>query len=325
MAGEEQSPLLMEDASDSKAEPGARMPQAIAHRGLTSPRTPENSLGAFAAAVGGGAHALETDLHLSADGVVVLAHDRTLMRLFGDPRRVGELSWAELSRLPFKAPGEGRMIRLLDLLNWLEGDDERRRIWVMLDVKRDDDPEEIMRRTAETIASVPSKRPWSERLTPCLWDANYIRLSTKHLPGFRVTHLGVSTVYARALADSVPGISFSLLRHTLASPMGCRFLRDMRRRSIPVHTWTVNEVPQMRWAIRRRLNGVITDDVVLFRQVCDQVRRGEKRTGGGELEMAWFWVQVAVVQFLLIIALVLSTLRFGSDKRRVRKALEQPA
>ena len=31
-------------------------------------------MGAFAGAVGAGAHAIETDLHLSKDGVVVLSH-----------------------------------------------------------------------------------------------------------------------------------------------------------------------------------------------------------------------------------------------------------
>jgi glycerophosphoryl diester phosphodiesterase len=50
-----------------------RLPQAIAHRGYTS-AYPENTLAAFRGAVDIGAHAVETDLHLSKDGVVVLSH-----------------------------------------------------------------------------------------------------------------------------------------------------------------------------------------------------------------------------------------------------------
>lgn len=52
---------------------GPRLPQAIAHRGYKA-AFPENSMGAFQGAVDVGAHAIETDLHLTKDGVVVLVH-----------------------------------------------------------------------------------------------------------------------------------------------------------------------------------------------------------------------------------------------------------
>jgi glycerophosphoryl diester phosphodiesterase len=52
---------------------GNKRPQAIAHRGYKA-RFPENTMGAFKGAVDVGADALETDLHLSKDGVVVLSH-----------------------------------------------------------------------------------------------------------------------------------------------------------------------------------------------------------------------------------------------------------
>lgn len=51
------------------------MPQIIAHRGYKA-AFPENTMAAFRGAVEAGAHAIETDLHLSKDGVVVLAHVR---------------------------------------------------------------------------------------------------------------------------------------------------------------------------------------------------------------------------------------------------------
>lgn len=52
---------------------GIRKPQAIAHRGYKA-MFPENTMGAFKGAVNVGAEALETDIHLSKDGVVVLSH-----------------------------------------------------------------------------------------------------------------------------------------------------------------------------------------------------------------------------------------------------------
>lgn len=49
------------------------MPQTIAHRGYKA-KYPENTLAAFKGAVEVGVHALETDVHLSSDDVVVLSH-----------------------------------------------------------------------------------------------------------------------------------------------------------------------------------------------------------------------------------------------------------
>jgi len=49
------------------------MPQTIAHRGYKAEH-PENTLKAFQGAVELGTHAIETDIHLSKDGVVVLCH-----------------------------------------------------------------------------------------------------------------------------------------------------------------------------------------------------------------------------------------------------------
>ena len=49
------------------------LPQTIAHRGYKK-KYPENTMSAFTAAVGAGCHAIETDMHLSRDGVVVISH-----------------------------------------------------------------------------------------------------------------------------------------------------------------------------------------------------------------------------------------------------------
>ena len=49
------------------------MPQTIAHRGYKA-KHPENTMGAMRGAVEVGAHALETDIHLTKDDEVVLSH-----------------------------------------------------------------------------------------------------------------------------------------------------------------------------------------------------------------------------------------------------------
>ena len=58
-----------------KSKSGRTMPQAIAHRGYKA-KYPENTMGAFRGAVQVGAQAIETDIHLSGDGEVVISHVR---------------------------------------------------------------------------------------------------------------------------------------------------------------------------------------------------------------------------------------------------------
>jgi len=73
-------------------------PLAIAHRGGGLEHE-ENTMPAFAHAVGLGFTHLELDVHATSDGAVVVHHDATLARMTGDPRAIGTLTWAELRGL----------------------------------------------------------------------------------------------------------------------------------------------------------------------------------------------------------------------------------
>lgn len=68
-----------------------------AHRGASA-ELPENTLESFARALELGADALETDVHMTADGVLVVAHDPDGQRIAGDPRAIRELPLAEVQR-----------------------------------------------------------------------------------------------------------------------------------------------------------------------------------------------------------------------------------
>lgn len=57
----------------------SRLPQTIAHRGYKG-HYPENTIYAIDKAIAAGTHALELDLHISRDGVIVLSHVSMLFR-----------------------------------------------------------------------------------------------------------------------------------------------------------------------------------------------------------------------------------------------------
>jgi glycerophosphoryl diester phosphodiesterase len=68
----------------------------VAHRG-SSLKAPENLLSAVKQAAADGADAAEIDVQRSADGVIVVIHDRDLMRVGGQPLVVNQTPYAELA------------------------------------------------------------------------------------------------------------------------------------------------------------------------------------------------------------------------------------
>lgn len=86
---------------DRELEPRDRL---VAHRGLSA-RFPENTLAAVRGALQAGIRRVEIDVQLCSDGIPILMHDGTLERLCGDPRRVADVSSADLASLRARERG----------------------------------------------------------------------------------------------------------------------------------------------------------------------------------------------------------------------------
>ena len=83
----------------------AKGPFFIAHRGCQS-LAPENTIPSFTCAARLGLQAIETDVRLSADGLLVCSHDDSLKRMFGLKQKVSATPYAELKKLvPVKGNG----------------------------------------------------------------------------------------------------------------------------------------------------------------------------------------------------------------------------
>jgi glycerophosphoryl diester phosphodiesterase len=73
-------------------------PFILAHRGCRA-QAPENTLAAFRLALEQGAEAIETDLRITRDRVIVCIHDATVDRTTNGTGRVDQMTWAEIRRL----------------------------------------------------------------------------------------------------------------------------------------------------------------------------------------------------------------------------------
>ena len=97
----------------------APIPRVFAHRGFSYlvPGVDENSIESFRTALDQGATHIETDTQATLDGVAVLFHDTTLLRLMSVDAKVSDLTFAELSS--YSLPNGGKVPSLDQVLREL--------------------------------------------------------------------------------------------------------------------------------------------------------------------------------------------------------------
>jgi len=92
----------------------------IAHRGLHNELYPENSLGAFKNAIDHG-FAIETDVHITTDSVIVIFHDDKLKRMTGKEGNIDEKSYDEIKDLKLLGGVNEKIPTLKELLELVDG------------------------------------------------------------------------------------------------------------------------------------------------------------------------------------------------------------
>lgn len=231
-------------------------PLAFAHRGGGA-HHPENSFRAFEHAVSLGYSYLETDVHATADGVLVAFHDRTLDRVTD---RAGEIS-----RLPYREVKAARIAGTepIPLLEELLGAWPQARF--NIDAKADPAVGpliEVLRRTAAwdrvCITSFSSRR--LGRVRKALPRPVCMAASPAEVACLR---LGIP---ARVLARRLRRISVrcAQIPVNLAIPA---VLRRARAAGLQVHVWTVNDRAVMTDLLDRGVDGIMTDDTELLRDL----------------------------------------------------------
>jgi glycerophosphoryl diester phosphodiesterase len=91
----------------------------IAHRGMHDQIAPENSMPAFENAIRHGFH-IEIDVHVTKDGVVVVHHDDSLMRMCGVNKKIKNCTLQEIKSFRLKGT-ECTIPTLQELLDVIDG------------------------------------------------------------------------------------------------------------------------------------------------------------------------------------------------------------
>ena len=173
--------------------PGTNPPWVIAHRGASSSH-PENTAAAFDEALRQRCDGIELDVQLSADGVPVVYHDRTLARAGGGRKRVSQLGAAALARLDLG----GERIRTLSEI--LERYGRRTRLLIELKARDRDRAEGRHRRLAEAVAAALRRARLERRVMLLSFDPETLQTASRSLSATRAV---LNLKAPRRLSDSL--------------------------------------------------------------------------------------------------------------------------
>jgi len=233
----------------------SRRPLVIAHRGSSGER-PENTLPAFALAVDQRADMIETDLHRTRDGAIVIAHDE---RLPGLPsgREIGDCSLADVRAL---ASGDHRVPTLDELLDGFGA-----RIPFNLEIKvggRGAYPEI----EAETLAALAARGLGPGILFSSFDDGVLARLR-KADPQARIGVLVSSRAperwRERCAAAAAEAVHFSKSLATAPA------VEAAHRADLAVYVYTVDEPAEMRSLLDRGCDGLFSNFPARMRALVD--------------------------------------------------------
>jgi glycerophosphoryl diester phosphodiesterase len=249
-------------------------PVAIAHRGGAD-HAPENTLPAFQAAIELGYRPLETDVHLTRDGVVVAFHDPRLDRVTDSTGAIEDLDVDAVEAadagygftpdggrsFPFRGQGV-RVPRMDELL----------RRWPEAHINIDPKSNAVV----DPLVDLLDRHDAWDRV--CLGSFSDARLrKVRSLRGERAcTSMGplaVAVARTASLAGVMPRQGAACVqvprRQGPLLIVTDRFVRAAHRAGLPVHVWTINDEAEMHALLDLGVDGVMTDRLELLLRVFE--------------------------------------------------------
>ncbi|KAI9000731.1 PLC-like phosphodiesterase [Trametes punicea] len=236
------------------------MPECWGHRGASA-SFPENTLASFEAAIRDGAEGIESDVHVSADDVVVMFHDPSVDRVTDGTGLIRERLWygeGGLKQLRTVKEPRQSLATFEETVKLLMRP-ENQHVKFNVDVKVQNKPAHLFRLMHKIISAQPD---WETALAPRillgLWHPSFLPHAKAHLPYCRRSYIGQDIAVARKYFWDSCDV-FSIKFSTLAMADGAKFRKDCKQAGKRVMAWTVNEPEHMVEAVRWGIDVIITD------------------------------------------------------------------
>lgn len=230
-------------------------PVGFAHRGGAGVH-PENTERAFRHAVDLGFTYLETDVHTTADGVLVAFHDDRLDRVTDAAGAIADLPWSAVASA--RVDGTDAIMRLEDMLE------------AFPDAHINIDPKAWA--SVEPLADTLTRTGVLDRV--CVTAFNRRRTAAvKRLVGDALC-TGGATAASLRLLSGVPVARLGGV-DALQVPVSVglvpvvteRFVRNAHRHGLHVHVWTIDDPAEMERLLDLGVDGIMTDQPEVLRDV----------------------------------------------------------
>lgn len=243
-------------------------PVVIGHRGSAGTH-PENTLISFEAALADGARILESDVHLTADGVPVLLHDPELDRTTSGRGLASARTWADLQNLDAGARFEddrgersyaGRGVRVPSLEEAFEAFPDARFNLEIKSAGRDSvvatlDLVERFDRADRTLLAAGEDAIMKEL------RAELSSRSWRPAVGASLGEIVASISSALEGTEMPPGVMALQIPASFAGrPLATReFVDHAHSRGVEVHVWTINDLREIEALLALGVDGIVTD------------------------------------------------------------------
>ena len=235
-------------------------PLAIAHRGGTE-SAPENTLAAFSAATSLGYRHLETDVHLSADGVLIAFHDDQLDRVTNKQGKISELTWGQISEaLIDESEPIPTLAQLLEAFPTA---------FFNIDAKSDE--------SVEALAQTLQKHGAEPRVCVAAFSHRRLKRLRELLGAQQCTAASPKEVAQLMASSRLRGSSSGSLSdyHCVQVPVKQNgislitsgFVKAVHERNCQIHAWTINDTQEMHRLLDLGVDGIITDHPSQLRAV----------------------------------------------------------
>ncbi|MEY8000758.1 glycerophosphodiester phosphodiesterase [Clostridium sp. Mt-5] len=219
----------------------------IAHRGFSG-LYPENTMLSFKKAAEAGADGIETDLHVTKDGVIVICHDETIDRTTNGSGFIRNHTYEEIRK--FNA-GEGEKIPSLDeLLSYVKDKD----LLLNLELKND------------IIHYNNLEKNTIDKIYQYKLEKNVIISSFNHKSMQKVKQydnsIKTGLLYGTAIykpEEYAKKMGADALHPLFSLVMDAKIVQDIKKSGILINTYTVNRKNDMKKLIDLGVDGIITN------------------------------------------------------------------
>lgn len=211
----------------------------------------ENTLLAFDSAWRKGITHFETDLQLTSDNTLILAHDDSIHRLTGNKKRISTLTYQQLQTYPIG--GTSNWSSLADLLHNFP------KAHISIDLKTDATVPALLDLLQQNLS-------WLPQLTIGSFKSERVKTIRSTFPNVITSLTPREILKLKVLSLSslrTPNLVFAMIPLRFNGfPFLTPALREqLMSRQIPVHAWTINSESDMKLCQDLALDGIVTDEI----------------------------------------------------------------